>query len=227
MIRRVQTQRGVRYIDTERGNRFVNSRTGAREWVRQNIDSIRNNRTAGLRYQDLTTRERQSFSAQNRYRFNGQFLPNPFNVLQQFEPVTRGDRNLQNYFTREDIQRISTFTVPFQTRNDGRTGEGLRIRGELMDIAAEVNNYMRAGYDFTVITPEGNMMQGMQAIEYLRQWESQTIERFRNRGATEGRTLDRILINYNVNVNMTNNTIVIDLNEIDEDTDIDAYFDTP
>jgi hypothetical protein len=96
-----------------------------------------------------------------------------------------------------------------------------------MDIAAEVNNYMRAGYDFTVITPEGNMMQGMQAIEYLRQWESQTIERFRNRGATEGRTLDRILINYNVNVNMTNNTIVIDLNEIDEDTDIDAYFDTP
>jgi hypothetical protein len=227
MIRRIQTQRGVRYIDTERGNRFVNSRTGAREWVRQNIDSIRNNRTAGLRYQDLTTRERQSFSAQNRYRFNGQFLPNPFNVLQQFEPVTRGDRNLQNYFTREDIQRISTFTVPFQTRNDGRTGEGLRIRGELMDIAAEVNNYMRAGYDFTVITPEGNMMQGMQAIEYLRQWESQTIERFRNRGATEGRTLDRILINYNVNVNMTNNTIVIDLNEIDEDTDIDAYFDTP
>jgi hypothetical protein len=227
MIRRIQTQRGVRYIDTERGNRFVNSRTGAREWVRQNIDSIRNNRTAGLRYQDLTTRERQSFSAQNRYRFNGQFLPNPFNVLQQFEPVTRGDRNLQNYFTREDIQRISTFTVPFQTRNDGRTGEGLRIRGELMDIAAEVNNYMRAGYDFTVITPEGNMMQGMNAIEYLRQWESQTIERFRNRGAAEGRTLDRILINYNVNVNMTNNTIVIDLNEIDEDTDIDAYFDTP
>ena len=227
MIRRIQTRSGIRYIDTERGNRFVNSRTGAREWVRENIDTIRSNRTPGTRYQDLSTRERQSFSAQNRYRYEGQFVSNPFNVLQQLEPITRGDRNLENYVTREDIIRLSNFTVPFQTRTDGRTGEGLRIRGELMDVAAEINNYMRSGYEFTVVTTDGDMLQGLEAVAYLRQWETETIERFRQRGAGEGRTLDRILINYSVNVDMNSNEIFIDLNEIDEDSDIDAYFDTP
>jgi hypothetical protein len=180
-----------------------------------------------LRYADLTTRERQSYSAQNRYRFNGEFLPNPFNVLSQFDAVTQGDRNLQNYFTREDIQRISQFTIPFQTRTDGRTGEGLRIRGELMNIANEINTYVRQGYEFSVTTPDGEILTGMEAVAYLREWETETIERIRQQGFSEGRTLDRILINYNVNVDIENNTIDIDLNEIDEDTDIDAYFDTP
>lgn len=214
-------------MDSSRGNRFVNSRTGAREWVRQNIESIRSNRTPGLRYADLTTRERQSYSAQNRYRFNGEFVANPFNVLSQFDAVTQGDRNLQNYFTREDIQRISQFTIPYQTRTDGRTGEGLRIRGELMNIANEINTYVRQGYEFSVTTPDGELLTGMEAVAYLREWETATIERIRQQGLAEGRTLDRILINYNVNVDIENNTITIDLNEIDEDTDIDAYFDTP
>ena len=81
-IRRIETPRGVRYSE---GGRFIDSRRGAREYVRENIDIIRNDRTRGFRYTDLTTRERQSYSAQNRYRFNGQYVRNPFNYLRQFE----------------------------------------------------------------------------------------------------------------------------------------------
>jgi len=112
MIRRYITSSGqVRYRNTDTG-RFVNNRTGAREYVRQNLDTIRNNRTSGLRYNDLTTQERRSFSAQNRYRYDGQFVPNPFNYLRQLEnALPAGERNLTNYFTREDLTACNLYAT--------------------------------------------------------------------------------------------------------------------
>jgi hypothetical protein len=226
MIKRYITQRGqVLYRNTDTG-RFVNQRTGAREFVRQNIETIRNNRTQGLRYNDLNTRERQSFSAQNRYRYNGQFIPNPFNYLSQFDTVTRGNRNLENFFSREDLRQLGVFSTPFASRADGE-GNALRVRGQLYDVVNEVRDYISRGYDFNLITPDGDILNGIDAANYLRQWESETIENIRQQGRQNGRELDRILINYNIAINQINRTIEIDLNEIDTDTDIEAYFDTP
>jgi len=68
---------------------------------------------------------------------------------------------------------------------------------------------------------------GLEAGEYLRNWESELIDRVREQGRLNGRVLDRILINYNIGVDQSQRLIEIDLNEIDEDTDIESYFDTP
>jgi hypothetical protein len=229
MIKRYITSSGqVKYRNTDTG-RFVSRRTGAREYVRQNIDTIRNNRTNGLRYNDLTTQERQSYSAQNRYRYNGEFIPNPFNYLRQLEAsgaIPQGQRNLTNYFTREDLRQLGVFTQPYRVTSDG-DGNAMRVRGQLYDVVSQVNDYLGRGYEFNIVTPNGDILTGIDAANYLRQWESQTIDRIRAQGLENGRVLDRILINYNISVDQTQQLIEIDLNEIDEDTDIDAYFDTP
>jgi hypothetical protein len=227
MIRRYITSSGqVRYRNTDTG-RFVNNRTGAREYVRQNLDTIRNNRTSGLRYNDLTTQERRSFSAQNRYRYDGQFVPNPFNYLRQLEnALPAGERNLTNYFTREDLRQLATFTQPYRVTANS-DGEAQRVRGQLYDVVAETRDYLSRGYEFNLVTPDGDILTGLEAVEYLRNWESELIDRVREQGRLNGRVLDRILINYNIGVDQSQRLIEIDLNEIDEDTDIESYFDTP
>lgn len=223
MIRRIVTPRGVRYIEN---GRFVNSRRGVREYIRQNLDTIRTGRTQGLRYEDLTTRERQSYSAQNRWRFGGQFVSNPFGFFNQFLPVTRGDRNLDRFFSRQDFLDLSNFTLDLTvTRNS--EGQLQRTRGELFDIASSFMDYIRQDYQFNLITPDGDILTNLDAIDYLREWESETIDRFRQRGRERGRELDRIIINYETTVNREQRTIELNLNDIDDETDITAYFDTP
>lgn len=222
MIRRIQTNRGIRYQD-ERG-RFVSSRTGAREFVRQNLTNI-NTGQPGLRYEDLTTRERQSYSAQNRYRFQGQFVTNPFNYLRQFESVTRGQRELSNFFTRENFRELQQqFTLPYSA-DRSESGRPERLRGELQDILGEILRLQRGGYTLNVTGRNGQEYQDLAAMEQLRQFEDQTLSvALRNAGQ---RRLDRYRINYEVSVNPQTQEIEIDLNDIDEDRDIEFYYDTP
>ena len=153
-------------------------------------------------------------------------MSNPFGFFNQFEPVTRGNRNLDRFFSRRELDALSQFGLNLTTTHDGE-GALQRTRGELFDIANEINDYIRQGYDFNLITPDGDILSGLEAIDYLRQWESLTIDQVRERGRTEGRELDRIRINYETTVDINNRTIELDLNDIDYDTDIEAYFDTP
>lgn len=220
MIRRINTRSGVRYIEN---GRFVNSQRGAREWVRQNIDTIRQDNTTGLRYQDLNTRERRSFSAQNRWRYNGRYVSNPYGFLNQFIPMTRGNRNLDRFVSRRDFEAITRFGVDrVVTRTGG--GELQRTSGELFDIASSFQNLISQGYQFNLISPEGDILTNMRAIDYLRRWELQTIDNIRQRGLTENRELDRIRINYPHTIDANRRIIELDLNDIDYDTDIEAYF---
>jgi len=174
----------------------------------------------------LTTRERQSYSAQNRWRFGGQFVSNPFGFFNQFLPVTRGDRNLDRFFSRQDFLDLSNFTLDLTvTRNS--EGQLQRTRGELFDIASSFMDYIRQDYQFNLITPDGDILTNLDAIDYLREWESETIDRVRERGRETGRELDRIRINYETTINREQRTIELNLNDIDDETDIEAYFDTP
>lgn len=220
MIRRINTRSGVRYIEN---GRFVNSQRGAREWVRQNIDTIRQDNTTGLRYQDLNTRERRSFSAQNRWRYNGRYVSNPYGFLNQFIPMTRGNRNLDRFVSRRDFEAITRFGID---RVVTRTGDGVlqRTSGELFDIARSFGDLISQGYQLNLTAPLGVELTNFIALDYLRNWESNTIENIRERGLTEGRQLDRIRINYPHTIDANRRTIDIDLNDIDYDTDIEAYF---
>lgn len=220
MIRRINTRSGVRYIEN---GRFVNSQRGAREWVRQNIETIRQDNTTGFRYQDLNTRERRSFSAQNRWRYNGRYVSNPYGFLNQFIPMTRGNRNLDRFVSRRDFEAITRFGID---RVVTRTGSGLlqRTSGELFDIARSFGDLISQGYQLNLITPLGEDLTNFNALDYLRSWESNTIENIRTRGLTEGRALDRIRINYPHTIDANRRTIDINLNDIDYDTDIEAYF---
>lgn len=224
-IRRIETRSGVRY--TENG-RFIPSQRGAREFVRENIDSIRENRRGGVRYENLTTRERRSYSAQNRYRYGGQFVRNPFNYLRQFEPTTQGQRDLRNFVTRDELNELerSAFTIPYRQDYNGE-GQNQRIRGELTDVVGDIVNYLSTGYQFQLTTDTGETLYDTEAVDYLRRWEERTIERFRTQGRTEGRELDRIRINYDVMVNSNRRTIDINLNDIDDERDIETWYDTP
>ena len=124
------------------------------------------------------------------------------------------------------MRQLGVFTQPYRVTSDG-DGNAMRVRGQLYDVVSQVNDYLGRGYEFNIVTPNGDILTGIDAANYLRQRESQTIDRIRAQGLENGRVLDRILINYNISVDQTQQLIEIDLNEIDEDTDIDAYFDTP
>jgi hypothetical protein len=220
MIRRITTPRGVRYIEN---GRFIESRRGTREWVRQNIDTIRADRTRGLQYSDLTTRERQSFSAQNRWRYNGRYVSNPYNFLNRFIPVTRGNRNLDRFFSQSDFEAITRFGVDRVVTRDG-DGDLQRTSGELFDIASSFRDLIAQGYEFTLTPEMGADLTNLPAIDYLRLWESRTIENIRTRGRAEGRELDRIRINYPHTIDANRRRLTLNLNDIDYDTDIEAYF---
>ena len=70
----------------------------------------------------------------------------------------------------------------------------------------------------------GADLTNLPAIDYLRLWESRTIENIRTRGRAEGRELDRIRINYPHTIDANRRRLTLNLNDIDYDTDIEAYF---
>ena len=80
------------------------------------------------------------------------------------------------------------------------------------------------GYEFNMVTETGEDLTNLRAIDYLRLWESRTIETIRTRGRAEGRELDRIRITYPHTIDANRRRVTLNLNDIDYDTDIEAYF---
>jgi hypothetical protein len=61
------------YYDAEQ-KRIVSNKEGSKVYVRENLNFINKGRKVGISYDSLTSQEKRTYNAQNRYRENGKFV---------------------------------------------------------------------------------------------------------------------------------------------------------
>jgi len=226
-IRRTVGRDGRVYYFSDRGRRLP-ERTGARRYVRENFESV--DRT------NLSRREQRSYDAstraRNQFRFDGRFVPNPFGVFNRFL-VARGlpaeQRNLTNFFTQEQVNRIldNEYTSDLSTfRNNVRSiFESFQTAsGDLLDSYNEIDSYVRRGYSFEFNATDENGVTrrytGNEALEMLRNYENFWQQYYLGQ---RGDALDNVEFIHRIRVNPSNRTIIIDT----DDTEIIPRGGTP
>lgn len=207
-IRRTLGRDGRTYYFNNRGRRIPETR-GARQWVRENRDSVTTNQ--------LTPREQRSFNAgaraANQFRFEGRFIPNPFGIFNRFlvaSNLPANTRDLSRLFSREQLMRVlnNEYTQDLQTfRNYAQNiFETYTTRsGDLLDSYSEINRYVRNGYNF-IFVRDGQTYTGRQALEALRNFEQQEQQRALE---TRGDALENVQFNHRIRLNPQTRTIEI------------------
>jgi hypothetical protein len=207
-IRRTLGRDGRIYYFNNRGRRLPESR-GARQWVRENRDSVTTSQ--------LSPREQRSFRASQRasqqFRFEGRFIPNPFGIFNRFlvaanlPPETR---DLSNLFNQEQLNRVlnNQYTQDLSTfRNYAQNiFETYTTRsGDLLDSYEQINRYVRNGYNFFFVW-NGQTYTGRQALEALRNFEQQEQQ---SALETRGDALENVQFNHRIRLNPQTRTIEI------------------
>lgn len=207
-IRRTVGRDGRTYYFNNRGRRIPETR-GARQWVRENRDSVTPNQ--------LTQREQRSFNAgaraANQFRFEGRFIPNPFGIFNRFlvaSNLPANTRDLSRLFNREQLTRVlnNEYTQDLNTfRNYARNiFETYTTRsGDLLDSYEQINRYVRNGYNFFFVR-DGQTYTGRQALEALRNFEQQEQQQALE---TRGDALENVQFNHRIRLNPQTRTIEI------------------
>lgn len=207
-IRRTLGRDGRTYYFNNRGRRIPETR-GARQWVRENRDSVTPTQ--------LTPREQRSFNAgaraANQFRFEGRFVPNPFGIFNRFlvaSNLPANTRDLSRLFNQEQLTRVlnNQYTQDLNTfRNYARNiFESYTTRsGDLLDSYEQINRYVRNGYNFFFVR-DGQTYTGRQALEALRNFEQQEQQRALE---TRGDALENVQFNHRIRLNPQTRTIEI------------------
>ena len=207
-IRRTVGRDGRTYYFNNRGRRVPETR-GARQWVRENRDSVTPTQ--------LTPREQRSFNAgtraSNQFRFEGRFVPNPFGIFNRFlvaSNLPANTRDLSRLFNREQLTRVlnNQYTQDLNTfRNYARNiFESYTTRsGDLLDSYEQINRYVRNGYNFFFVR-DGQTYTGRQALEALRNFEQQEQQQALE---TRGDALENVQFNHRIRLNPQTRTIEI------------------
>jgi hypothetical protein len=207
-IRRTVGRDGRTYYFNNRGRRIPETR-GARQWVRENRDSVTPTQ--------LTPREQRSFNAgaraSNQFRFEGRFIPNPFGIFNRFlvaSNLPANTRDLSRLFNREQLTRVlnNQYTQDLNTfRNYARNiFESYTTRsGDLLDSYEQINRYVRNGYNFFFVR-DGQTYTGRQALEALRNFEQQEQQQALE---TRGDALENVQFNHRIRLNPQTRTIEI------------------
>jgi hypothetical protein len=213
-IRRTQGRDGRLYYFNQNGRRIPESK-GARQYVRENYSQ--------LSRESLSPREQRSFTAstraRNQYRFEGQFVPNPFNVLSRFvraANLPQDTRDLTNLFNREQLNRIldNTYTQDITTfRNHVQNiFESYQTRsGDLLDSYSEIRSYMQRGYQFNFVE-NGQSFSGREALEQLANFENRWQQYYLNE---RGDLLDNVEFRHRIRLNPRTRMIEIYADETD------------
>jgi hypothetical protein len=207
-IRRTLGRDGRVYYFNNRGRRIPESR-GARQWVRENRDSVTTSQ--------LSPREQRSFRASQRasqqFRFEGRFIPNPFGIFNRFLVASNlppETRDLSNLFNQEQLNRVlnNQYTQDLSTfRNYAQNiFETYTTRsGDLLDSYEQINRYVRNGYNFFFVR-DGQTYTGRQALEALRNFEQQEQQ---SALETRGDALENVQFNHRIRLNPQTRTIEI------------------
>jgi hypothetical protein len=213
-----------------KAGQFQPAKEGAKQFVRDNFDKI----AAGkVSVKSLSPTEKKVYAGLkgsdfgNRYNYGKQKFYDPTGKLKDLiSPITKGKRDLTNFFDKEQITNFLDTSLQFadpenrQTFVKGYLSDLQRFQkknGALLDVVKMVERYSKRGYNLLVIDRDREQQPNVFGVQSLIDFENTMLEKAIKNAKEKQRTANpfiRLRINYTPRVNVLNKTITIDLNDI-------------
>lgn len=213
-----------------KAGQFQPAKEGARQFVRDNFDKI----TAGkVSVKTLSPTEKKIYAGLkgsdfgNRYTYGKQKFYDPTGKLKNIiSPITKGNRDLTNFFDRQQITNFLDTSLQFASDENRQTfikgyldnlKRYQKKNGVLLDVVKMVERYSKRGYNLLVIDREGEEWPNVFAIKELTDFEMEMQDKAAEIAKKVQRTQNpfiRLRINYSPIVNVFKKTITIDLRDI-------------
>ena len=224
-----------------KAGQFQKAKEGARSFVRENFDKISR---GDLKIEKLSTQEKRIYAGlkgsdfANRYTYGKQKFYDPTGQLKNIIlPLTDGNRNLTNFFAKDQIEPFLNLNLQFAADDQRQTfikGELNNLQryqkknGALLDIVKLVEKYSKKGYNLNVIDQDGESNPNVFGVNALVDFENDMIQLAGRRAKRTQGTKNpfvRLQINYQPIINVFNKTITIDLRDLNTDLDDDENTD--
>ena len=222
----------TKYGKTKTG--FMPSAQGAKVFVNNNFDQIKK---GTIPFDSLTQREKRVYRGKNNktfenlYTYQGKTYYDPTRTLRKIldnditNPALKGKRDLTNFLSADNFKEIfnqrlnptrysdgsnSTF---FDFKKGSKKGFYRDESGTLLDIVTKLNKIKRSGRNIRVIDTNGEIKLGTEAIDAMRQFESDKLKEFME-AADEGERIQLQIVYLSTDYNPFTNTVTYNLNNV-------------
>ena len=210
---------------------FMPSAQGAKLFVTDNFDKIK---SGSIPFDSLTQREKRVYRGKNNptfdnlYRYGDKSYYDPTRSLRKIldnNPELKGKRDLTNFLKPDDFknlfdQRLNPTKYADGTNSsfyDFKKGDKKQFyrdeSGTLLDIVTKLNKIKRSGRNIRVIDTDGKIYTGTQAIDTMRQYESEQLQKAIE-AAKEGQQIQLQIVYLSTDYNPFTNTVTYNLNNV-------------
>jgi len=210
---------------------FMPAAQGAKVFVTDNFDKIK---SGSIPFDSLTQREKRVYRGKNNptfenlYRYGDKSYYDPTRSLRKIldnNPELKGKRDLTNFLKPEDFknlfdQRLNPTKYADGTNSsfyDFKKGDKKQFyrdeSGTLLDIVTKLNKIKRSGRNIRVIDTDGKIYTGTQAIDTMRQYESEQLQKAIE-AAKEGQQIQLQIVYLSTDYNPFTNTVTYNLNNV-------------
>lgn len=210
---------------------FMPAAQGAKAFVTNNFDQIKK---GTIPFDSLTQREKRVYRGKNNptfenlYRYGDKSYYDPTRSLRKIldnNPELKGKRDLTNFLKPEDFknlfdQRLNPTKYADGTNSsfyDFKKGDKKQFyrdeSGTLLDIVTKLNKIKRSGRNIRVIDTDGKIYTGTQAIDTMRQFESDQLQKAIE-AAKEGQQIQLQIVYLSTDYNPFTNTVTYNLNNV-------------
>ena len=210
---------------------FMPAAQGAKAFVTNNFDQIKK---GTIPFDSLTQREKRVYQGKNNptfenlYRYGDKSYYDPTRSLRKIldnNPELKGKRDLTNFLKPEDFknlfdQRLNPTKYADGTNSsfyDFKKGDKKQFyrdeSGTLLDIVTKLNKINRSGRNIRVIDTDGKIYTGTQAIDTMRQFESDQLQKAIE-AAKEGQQIQLQIVYLSTDYNPFTNTVTYNLNNV-------------
>jgi hypothetical protein len=207
------------------------SAQGAKLFVTDNFDKIK---SGSIPFDSLTQREKRVYRGKNNptfdnlYRYGDKSYYDPTRSLRKIldnNPELKGKRDLTNFLKPEDFknlfdQRLNPTKYADGTNSsfyDFKKGDKKQFyrdeSGTLLDIVTKLNKIKKSGRNIRVIDTDGKIYTGSQAIDTMRQYESDQLQKAIE-AAKEGQQIQLQIVYLSTDYNPFTNTVTYNLNNV-------------
>ena len=218
-----------------KAGQFQSAKEGARSFVRAKFDDIASGKVS---IKNLTPQEKRIYAGLkgsdfgNRYTFGKQKFYDPTGQLKALlSPVTKGRRDLENFYTKEQIIPFLQLNLSLADKDSRQSffkGYLDQIKhyqkksGQLLDVIKLTEKFYKRGFTLNVIDPDGDTWPNAMGVDVLTSFERDLIEKAGKKAEKIQKTKNpfvRLEINYQPEVNVFDKTITIDLQNMNTNLD--------
>ena len=210
---------------------FMPAAQGAKAFVTNNFDQIKK---GTIPFDSLTQREKRVYRGKNNptfenlYRYGDKSYYDPTRSLRKIldnNPELKGKRDLTNFLKPDDFknlfdQRLNPTKYADGTNSsfyDFKKGDKKQFyrdeSGTLLDIVTKLNKIKKSGRNIRVIDTDGKIYTGTQAIDTMRQYESDQLQKAIE-AAKEGQQIQLQIVYLSTDYNPFTNTVTYNLNNV-------------